>query len=108
MEYEALMALIADCGGFNNVVRFVFDNNIEINFSKKPEETNLKQSDFIKLGGTWFFKEKSVMRSNDDYEYNVPMTVYHPLECLQSVITSTQPNRIDITFMNDMMAQMSS
>lgn len=108
MEYEALMALIADGGGFDNVVRLIFDNSIHTSFVMKPEEARLKKDDFVQLGGTWFFKEASVTRSKDTYDYDVPMVVYHPLECLQAVVMCDQSDRIDILSMTDMLAQNSA
>ena len=108
MEYEALMAVIDDAGGFDNVVRLIFDNNIHINFTKSPQEKKLSKSDFVQLGGTWFYKEPAVFRSNIDYEYNVPAKIYHPLDCLQSVITCAESKKIDIMAMNDMIAQNSA
>lgn len=105
MEYEALMALIDDAGGFDNVTRLIFDNNICINFVKSPQESKLRKEDFKKLGGTWFYLEPAVFRSNTDFDYNVPAVIYHPLECLQSVITCKTPNKIDILAMNDMLSQ---
>lgn len=108
MEYEALMALIEDGGGFDNVVRLIFDNNIHANFVKKPQETNLKKEDFVQLGGTWFYKEEFVLRNNNTYEYDVPMINYHPLDCLQSVIMSNDKTKLDVMSMNDMIAQNSA
>lgn len=105
MEYEALMALIEDGGGFDNVVRLVFDNSIHINFCKSPEETKLKKTDFVKFGGQWFYKELFVGRSIDTYEYDIKLTNYHPLECLQSVIMSSESDKLDIISMNDMLSQ---
>lgn len=108
MEYEAVMAVIADGGGFDNVVRLIFDNNVHINFCKSPQEKHLKKSDFVMLGGTWCYKESFLMRDKNTYEYTVPLVNYHPLECLQSIIMSADYDKIDVTNMNDMIAQITS
>lgn len=108
MDYEAFLALVADGGGFNNVVRLIFDNNIHANFTTKPEEEKLKESDFVNLGGTWFYKEKSFLRGKDTFEYDVPIYMYHPMECLQGVVMSNEANRIDIMSVTDMIAQLTS
>lgn len=108
MEFEALKALVADAGGWDNVTRLVFDNNIHISFVHKPEEGKLKESDFKQFGGTWFYVEQAKFRSNKTYDYDVDAVIYHPLDCLQSVITSKTPDEIDILYMNDMLAQNSA
>lgn len=108
MDFEALKALVADAGGWDNVVRLIFDNNIHINFVTKPEEGKLKESDFAELGGTWFYKEPAVFRDNREFDYNVNAVIYHPLDCLQSVITCKDVDKIDIMSMNDMLAQNSA
>lgn len=108
MEYEALMALIDDAGGVDNITSLIFDNAIHVSFVKAPQESKLRKGDFKNLGGTWFYVEPSVFRSNTDFDYNVPGTIYHPLECLQAVITCDTPNKLDIISMNDMLSQVSS
>ena len=100
MEFDSLQALIADGGGYDKVVRLIFDNSIHVNFVTKGEG-KCKESDFVKLGSEYFYKETSMLRSNDDYEYNVPLTVYHPLCCLQAVIMGDS-TRLDVMSMNDM------
>lgn len=102
MEYEALMALIADGGGFDKVVRFVFDNSVCMTFTG---DNKLSKDDFVQLGGTWFYKEKFVLRSNDTFDYDVPMTAYHPLEHLQSVVMTNEKDRLDIMSTSDMVSQ---
>ena len=108
MEIDALKALIADGGGYDNVVRLIFDNNIHTNFVVTPEERKLKESDFVKLGGTWFYKEPSTFRNNESYDYDLEGFVYHPLECLQAVIMIPESERLDIMDMNDMLSQLTS
>lgn len=108
MPIEALKALIEDGGGYDNVVRLIFDNAIHTNFVIKPEEEKLKESDFVELGGTWFYKEKMYARSIDTYDYDIETYTYHPLDCLQAVIMSAGADRIDIMYMSDMMAQLTS
>lgn len=108
MDIEALRALIIDGGGYKNVVRLIFDNNICISFNGSPDSKGLSESDFVLLGGTWFYKESAILRNNKTYEYDVKASIYHPLDCLQSVIMSNNMNDIDNIYTTDMIAQMTS
>lgn len=111
MEYEAVIAAIQDGGGFDNVARLIFDNNIHINFTMAPQEKKLKESDFVQLGGTWFYKEPMVVRNNDTYEYDIEMYNYHPFECMQSIImmkNAKDVDRIDRLSIVDMLSQNSA
>lgn len=106
MDFETLKAIVADAGGWDNVVRLVFDNNVHINFVIQPQEPKLKESDFVNLGGTWVYKEQAMFRNKREYDYSVNSVIYHPLEHLQAVITSKTPDDIDILSMNDMLCQL--
>ena len=111
MEYEAVIAVINDGGGFGNVARLIFDNSIHINFTIRPEESKLKESDFVQLGGSWFYKEPMVVRNNDTYEYDIQMFNYHPFECLQSIImikNAEDVKRVDVMSVVDMLSQNSA
>lgn len=103
MPIEALKALIEDGGGYDNVASLIFDNAIHSRFVLKPEEEKLKESDFVELGGTWFYKEKMSGRSRDTYDYDVELYQYHPLECLQAVIMTEDINRLDVMYMSDIL-----
>jgi hypothetical protein len=103
-----MIAAIMDGGGFGNVVRLIFDNAIHAEFIRKPEERKLKESDFVQLGGTWFYKEETFMRSKKTFEYDVPVITYHPLECLQAIVMSPNGSDMDILAFNDMLAQTSA
>lgn len=107
MDIEAFKALVKDAGGYDNITQLVFDNAIHVKFVQKPEEDKLKESDFVNLGGTWFFKENTKFRDNVDFDYTVDSVIYHPMECLQAVITCKTPERIDILTMSDMLASIS-
>ena len=102
MDFETIKAIVADAGGWDNVVRLIFDNNIHINFARK-DETNLKESDFVNLGGNWVYKEPATFRDNREYDYTVEAFIYNQLECLQAIITSKTQERIDVMSMNDML-----
>lgn len=107
MEIAEVKAIIADAGGYDNVTQLVFDNAMFVKFVTKPQEGKLKESDFVQLGGGWFYKEATKLRDNVEYDYILDAYIYHPLECLQAIITCESPDRIDMLTMNDMMAQIS-
>lgn len=95
MEYESFIALVEDGGGFDKIVRLIFDNSIHTSFVRLPEDKRCKKSDFVKLGSEWFYKEPVIVRNCKDYDYTEPMYAYHPLSCLQAVIMGDDTN-VDI------------
>ena len=103
MDFETFQAIVQDGGGYDKVVRLIFDNAIHVSFVLKGED-KCKEEDFVMLGTEYCYKETTMVRSNDDYEYNVPITIYHPLAHLQAVIMGDS-KRIDVMSMNDMINQ---
>lgn len=92
MEYDSFLALVNDGGGFDKIVRLIFDNAIHTSFVRVPAKDRCKKSDFVKLGQEWFYKEPLKVRNCKDYEYTEQMYAYHPLSCLQAVIMGDDTN----------------
>ena len=100
MDYETFLAIVQDGGGFDNIACLIFDNAILVPFIAK-NDGKCKESDFIKTGSEYCYKEISMFRSNTTYDYDKPLTIYHPLSCLQAVIMGDSKN-LDIESFNSM------
>ena len=101
MDFETFEAIVADGGGYDNITCLVFDNSILVNFITKSEG-KCKESDFVKLGSEYCYKEHTKFRSNDNYTYDVDHTIYHPLSCLQAVLMGDS-SRLDIASFNSLL-----
>lgn len=103
MEIGTAKAIIADGGGYDNVIRFIFDNAIHVNFiGISDDRLKCKEENFKKLGDEWVYVETNLFRSKDGM-YDVPLEVYHPMECLQAIIMGKEGKRLDIASTNDML-----
>lgn len=102
MTIAGFKGVIADGGGYENIVQLIFDNAIHCDFSPSSPEKQCLEADFVELGGEEFYKETIDFRSYDTGEYDVPLVVYHPMDCLQGVIMGDD-SRLDVMARNDML-----
>lgn len=99
MNYEDFLKVVEDGGGFSKIITLIFDNSL---LFIKELGGGCKESDFVKLGNTWFFKEPFVVRDKRTCEYTITLYNYHPLDHLQSVIMG-DGDKVDIMSINDML-----
>ena len=99
MDFETLKAIVNAGGGWDKVACLVFDNSqLYVN---QGEDSDLKEENFVSMGGTMCYKELVLARDKKTYEYTVEFYAYHPLDHLQVVIMGDTKNA-DVMSINDM------
>lgn len=101
MTLSEIKAIVADGGGWDNIVNLVFDNAIHVQFGTQTSPDRCKESDFITIGGCDVYKESFLVRNKVTGRYDITLTNYHPLECLQSIVMGNAED-VDILQYNDM------
>lgn len=96
MDYDSFKAVVMDGGGFDHIAMLVFDNSITPN-------DRVRESDFVKFGSEYFYKEPVLVRDKKNHEYTEKGFAYHPLSCLQNVILMENPSNIASIDLNDIM-----
>ena len=89
-----------DGGGWDKIALLVFDN-AQLWVNDPAMKTPCKESDFVKMGGTYCYKEAIVFRSKKTFEYDITLHNYHPLDHLQSVVMG-DASEIDMHSINDL------
>jgi len=85
MDFDTLKAIVNDGGGWDNIALLVFDNaQLWVNDPALKEPC--KESDFVKMGPVYCYKEKVKFRSRKTFDYDIEVCNYHPLDHLQSVV----------------------
>ena len=100
MDFDTLKAIVNDGGGWDKVALLVFDN-AQLWVNDPALDEPCKESDFVKLGSVYCYKEKTMFRSRKTFEYDVEMYNYHPLDHLQSVVMGNAKD-IDAHSIRDM------
>lgn len=99
MEYNALIEIVKNGGGWEKVICLIFDNAI---MSMKDQMGGFTKEMFIQLGGSWVFKEPFAVRHKTKGDYSIVLYKYHPLDHLQAVIMGNMED-VDVMSMNDLL-----